>query len=155
MLIPQFFRRLTAAFGSIIRLHRQLQWVVVMFSNFGGPFESFCARISGGFTFRGGLLEDVSMHIFVIIVSTIVLYYRFIREFLLYIIRIDRDGAPWKSSHRFRFPGGGTCITIGRIFMCFWREARPKQMISRSTKWYNTALLFTKHRVAVFVVRIR
>ena len=86
MLIPPNFRRLPAAFGSIIRLYRQLQWVVVLFVNFGGPFEPFCARISGDFAFRDGLLEAVSMHIFVIIVSTIVLYYRFIREFLLYAL---------------------------------------------------------------------
>ena len=42
---------------------------MVVFANFVGPFEQFCVRISGGFTFRGGLLEAVSMQKFVIIVS--------------------------------------------------------------------------------------
>jgi len=114
----------------------------------GGPFESFCARISGDFTFCDGLLEAVSMHIFVIIVSTIVLYYRFIREFLLYAL----IGTAHLGSHHIDSDFPGKVLPLG---LFFFGEARPKQMLSRSTKWYNTVLLFTKHRVVVFATRIR
>ena len=151
MLIPQIFRRLTAAFGSIIKLYRQLQWAVVLFANFGGPFEPFCARISGDFAFRDGLLEAVSMHIFVIIVSTIVLYYRFIREFLLYAL----IGTAHLGSHHIDSDFPGKALPLG-VFLCvFGGEARPKQMLSSFIKWYSTVLLFTKHRVVVFAARIR
>ena len=121
MLIPQIFRRLAAAFGSIIRLYRQLQWVVVLFANFGGPFEPFCARISGDFAFRDGLLEAVSMHIFVIIVSTIVLYCRFIREFLLYAL----IGTAHLGSHHIDSDFPGKALPLG-VFLCAFGGRRGK-----------------------------
>ena len=136
MLIPLNFRRLTAAFGSIIRLYRQLQWVVVLFANFRGPFESFCARISGGFMFRGGL-EAVSMHIFVIIVSTIVLYYRFIREFLLYAL----IGTAHLGSHHNDSDFPGKALPLG-VFLCvFGGEARPKQMVYSRFRRENSIIM--------------